>query len=110
MDLKYTGSSAHCAFWAKIVSLFSCRASVHQTLGLAVLTLGLAAVAPAQVVEPAGAKPDEKKSESLELEKFSVTGSHIRMATSSTSTCATRLGEARAREEERPQDAEDHHR
>ncbi|HEY0865310.1 MAG TPA: TonB-dependent receptor [Lacunisphaera sp.] len=43
--------------------------------------MGLAAIAQGQVVEPAAAKAGEKKSEAVELEKFSVTGSHIRMAT-----------------------------
>jgi iron complex outermembrane receptor protein len=81
MDLKVVASSAHRAFWARNVSLFSCRASVHWALGLAVLSLGLAAIARGQVVEPATTKAVEKKSDTVELEKFSVTGSHIRMAT-----------------------------
>ncbi len=84
MDLKIIGSAAHRAFWAKIVSMFSCRSSVHQALGLAVLTLGLAAIAQGQVVEPAEAKTSEKKTDAVELEKFLVTGSHIRMSSTET--------------------------
>jgi iron complex outermembrane receptor protein len=84
MDLKTTVSSAHCAFWARIGSLFSSRSSIHQTLGLAVMTLGLAAIARGQVVEPAGAKTEAKKSDTVELEKFTVTGSHISMGTTAT--------------------------
>jgi iron complex outermembrane receptor protein len=84
MDLNNADSSAHRALWVRIVSLFSCRPSVHRTLGLAVLTLGLAASTEGQVAEQAGAKAVQKKPDTVELEKFSVTGSHIRMSTTAT--------------------------
>lgn len=85
MNLKIEVNAAPRAFWARIVSRVSCRASVQRPLGLvAVLTLGLTSIGQGQVAEPAGAKAAEKKSDIVELEKFSVTGSHIRMSSTET--------------------------
>lgn len=50
-------------------------------MGLAILTVGFGSIARGQVAKPDTQEAEQKKTDVVELEKFQVTGSHIRMAT-----------------------------